>query len=481
MLTTPLLVKIQMNKGETFFCLSKKGMVDKMDDGGSSVYSIMFFVILLFVEAILTGFNKAIVLMDEKEIERRAEEEKDKKSILLNNIAIRSTIYINSIQMIITLIELIMGYYFLPRWTGYVNNFLQKFSFFNQLDKGMVMIIALVTSTFCLMYILLTVGILIPKKLAQKKPDAWAYRFIMPIHFLRTALYPLTGIVAMSANGFMKVLGFKSSDDQIDVTEEEIMSVVNEGHEQGVLEADEVEMITNIIEFGDKEANDIMIHRNNIVAIEKDTPFKEALMLMLAESNSRYPVYDDDLDHVIGVLYLKDAMRMHIADENLECPVGDIDGLLRDAVFIPESKNIDDLFRSMQADKNQIAIVMDEYGQTVGIVTMEDILEEIVGNIMDEYDPEENHIEEKGDNEYIIEGMTRLEDLEERFDIDFGETEFETLNGYIISLIDHIPEEDENPEVQIQGYNFKIVSVDKNVIQSILVTKLPEEQMEEVV
>lgn len=456
-------------------------MVDKMDDGGSSVYSIMFFVILLFVEAILTGFNKAIVLMDEKEIERRAEEEKDKKSILLNNIAIRSTIYINSIQMIITLIELIMGYYFLPRWTGYVNNFMQKFSFFNQLDKGMVMIIALVTSTFCLMYILLTVGILIPKKLAQKKPDAWAYRFIMPIHFLRTVLYPLTGIVAMSANGFMKVLGFKSSDDQIDVTEEEIMSVVNEGHEQGVLEADEVEMITNIIEFGDKEANDIMIHRNNIVAIEKDTPFKEALMLMLAESNSRYPVYDDDLDHVIGVLYLKDAMRMHIADENLECPVGDIDGLLRDAVFIPESKNIDDLFRSMQADKNQIAIVMDEYGQTVGIVTMEDILEEIVGNIMDEYDPEENHIEEKGDNEYIIEGMTRLEDLEERFDIDFGETEFETLNGYIISLIDHIPEEDENPEVQIQGYNFKIVSVDKNVIQSILVTKLPEEQMEEVV
>ena len=132
----------------------------------------------------------------------------------------------------------------------------------------------------------------------------------------------------------------------------------------------------------------------------------------------------------------------------------------------------------MQSDKNQMVVVMDEYGQTSGLVTMEDILEEIVGNIMDEYDDDENHIEEKGDNEYLIEGMTKLEDLEERFGIDFGDSEFETLNGFLISRLDRIPDEDENTEIQEYGYNFKIISVEKNVIQSVLVTKLPEENLE---
>lgn len=144
---------------------------------------------------------------------------------------------------------------------------------------------------------------------------------------------------------------------------------------------------------------------------------------------------------------------------------------------MPETKNIDDLFRSMQSQKNQMVIVMDEYGQTSGLVTMEDILEEIVGNIMDEYDPEENHIQKKGENEYMIEGMMRLEDLEERFGISFGETEFDTLNGYLISKLDRIPDEDENSEVEIEGYTFKIIKVEKNVIQSVLVTK--SEKIEE--
>jgi putative hemolysin len=168
-------------------------------------------------------------------------------------------------------------------------------------------------------------------------------------------------------------------------------------------------------------------------------------------------------------------MRLHTSNENLNQPIGQIPGLLREAVFVPETKNIYDLFRSMQSEKNQMVIVMDEYGQTSGLVTMEDILEEIVGNIMDEYDHEESYIEEKGENEYVIEGMTRLEDLEERFGISFGETEFETLNGYLISKLEHIPDEDEDFEVEVDGYNFKIVKVEKNVIQSVLVTRVSHE------
>jgi len=450
-----------------------------MDDGGISVWSVILFFVLLFVEAILTGFSKAINLMNEKEIERRAEEEKDKKSILLNKIIVRSTIYVNSIQMITTLVELVMGCFFLPRWTNFFQNCLAEAAFLQGFSDMALRWIALFLATFCLMYMILTFGILFPKKVAQKFPDAWAYRFIRYIQFLRTALYPLTGIIAVSANTLLRLFGLKNMEEQVDVTEEEIISMVNEGHELGVLEAGEVEMITNIFEFGDKEASDIMTHRNNIMAIDSTMPFKDALNFMLKESNSRYPVYEENLDHIIGVLYLKDAMRIHTSDENLNYPVGTVEGLLREAVCVPETKNIDDLFRSMQSEKNQMVIVMDEYGQTAGLVTMEDILEEIVGNIMDEYDPEENHIEEKGENEYVIEGMTKLEDLKERFGISFEDTEFETLNGYMISKLDRIPNEDEVFEIEVDGYRFKIVKVEKNVIQSVLVTKIEEESQTE--
>ncbi len=446
-----------------------------MDDGGTSVFIIIIFFILLLIEAILYGFQKAIGLMNEKEIERKAEEEKDKKSLLLFEIVKRSTIYVNSIQLIITLIDLVMGYMYLPIWTSKFQSWLGQVSILKNVGEMGIHILAVMLATIGLLYILLTFGTLFPKKLAQRSPDAWAYRFIRFIQVLRTVLYPVTGIVAKSANGMLMLLGFKHDDEQIDVTEEEIISMVNEGHEQGVLEASEAEMITNIFEFGEKEASDIMTHRNNIVAIDSSMPFKEALSQVLQESYSRYPVYEENLDHIIGVMYLKDAMRVHTLDASLNCEVSKVDGLLREAVFVPETKNIDDLFRSMQSDKNQMVVVMDEYGQTSGLVTMEDILEEIVGNIMDEYDDDESYIEEKGDNEYLMEGMTKLEDLEERFGIDFGDSEFETLNGFLISRLDRIPDEDENTEIQEYGYNFKIISVEKNVIQSVLVTKLPEE------
>lgn len=446
-----------------------------MDDGGSSAYIIVLFFVLLLIEAILFGFNKAIHLMNEKEIERKATEERDKKSVWLFEIIQRSTIYVNSIQMIVTLIDLIMGYLYLPLWQKNICTWLSQISLFGGFEEPVLQLGALILAAICLMYALLTFGTLLPKKLAQKYPDAWAYIFIRFIHMLKVILYPLTGIVAMSTNCLLRIMGLRAFDEQADVTEEEIISMVNEGHEQGVLEASEAEMITNIFEYGEKEASDIMTHRNNVSAVDREMLFKDALYYMLEEGNSRYPVYEENLDHIIGVIYLKDAMRMHTTNEGLNMPVSEIDGLIREAVFVPETKNIDDLFKSMQSEKNQMVIVMDEYGQTAGLVTMEDILEEIVGNIMDEYDADENFIEETGNNEYLIEGMTKLEDLEERFGIDFGESEFETLNGYLVAKLDRIPEKDETPEIQIGGYNVKIMSVEKNVIQSVLVTKIPEE------
>lgn len=272
----------------------------------------------------------------------------------------------------------------------------------------------------------------------------------------------------------------KVEDDLADVTEEEIISMVNEVHEQGVLLATEAEMITNIFEFGDKEAHDIMTHRNHIVAVEGDMPLKEAMAFMLDANNSRFPVYDENIDHIIGILHLRDAMRFHASKEDSNLPVKEMEGLLREAVFIPETKNIDALFQMMQSSKTQMVIVVDEYGQTSGLIAMEDILEEIVGNILDEYDEDEEYIEATDNaDEYIIEGKTPLEELEERFHIFFKEEEFETLNGFMISKLDKIPEENEDFDIDVGDYNFKILSVENKMIQSVLVTKIKQPEPEE--
>ena len=257
--------------------------------------------------------------------------------------------------------------------------------------------------------------------------------------------------------------------------------MVNEGHEQGVLQASEAEMITNIFAFGDKEAQDIMIRRKNIVAIDGNMTLQEAVHFIIGENKSRYPVYDGDIDHIIGILYFKDAVRVQETKGAgaAEKKIKSIKGLVREARFIPETRNIDVLFHNMRAMKIQMVIVIDEYGQTAGLVCMEDILDEILGKIMDEYDEEEGQIEEKGENEYIIEGLTPLKELEERFSLSFGEQDFETLNGFLISRMDKIPDEDEEFETDVNGWHFKVLSVRNKMIENVLVTRYREQNTEE--
>ena len=261
--------------------------------------------------------------------------------------------------------------------------------------------------------------------------------------------------------------------------EEDILTMVSEGQEKGTIEADEAEMISNIFALNDKEAGDIMTHRSQIAAIEADMTLKDALDYMLDSTNSRFPVYEENIDHIVGILFLKDAFRMNRIAANRKMEVKDIPELLRKAFFVTEKKKIDTLFQEMQQKKVQMAIVIDEYGQTAGLVTMEDILEEIVGNILDEYDEEESHIQKRGQDEYIIDGMSELEELEERFGIDFEEDAFDTLNGFLISKMDRIPEENEKFSITVGGYQFQIQKVENRRIEKVLVTKnLPEEDIQ---
>ena len=201
---------------------------------------------------------------------------------------------------------------------------------------------------------------------------------------------------------------------------------------------------------------------------------------MIAEKNSRYPVFVENIDNIIGILHLKDAMRMDREGYPGYKPVKELKEVLREVYFVPQTKNIDELFQEMQSRKLQMVIVVDEYGQTDGLVAMEDILEEIVGNIMDEYDEDKEYIEDKGNDEYIIEGKTPLEELEERFHISFDDEEFETLNGFLISKLDKIPEPDEEYVVDYGGYKFEILSVEHKMIASVRVTHSALEEKEKV-
>lgn len=447
-----------------------------MEDSGPTA-SIILFVALVLIDMIFYGFGAAIQFINRNEVEKRACEDADIKSVRLFKIMNDPACFINTVQLVVTVIHITMGGFYLDIWVKHSKRLLEAESIthipiLNILSMNTIRMLSFIVTAAILIYFLLTFAVFIPKKVASKYPEQWAYLFINPISYITKILLPVTGLITITSNAMLKLFGIWTEADTVDVTEEEIISMVNEGHEQGVLLASEAEMIANIFEFGDKEARDIMTHRINIEAIESSMFFKDAIHFMLQERNSRYPVYEENIDHIIGIINLKDALRIHASNEALNCPVKDVEGLIREAQFIPETRNIDALFKSMQSMKIQMVIVVDEYGQTAGLVAMEDILEEIVGNILDEYDEDEAYIEDKGNNEYIIEGMTPLEDLEERFEVNFEEEEFDTLNGFLISKMDKIPDEDEIFDIDVDGYNFKVLSVENKMIHNVLVTKI---------
>ena len=460
-----------------------------MEDAGPTA-SIIFFLLLL-IDVFLYGFGSAIVNLNEKEVERRAKEEKDTKSERLLKIMDRPEQYVNMVQLVATLINVVAGAVYLTIWVSGLRRVLQGLAerelfakgtlagFPVGLVAGVVGVLAAVLPALGLLYIFLTFGVLLPKRVAARVPEKWAYACIGPVAVMMKLFSPFTGLVNVTVKGILFLFGVRGDENESDVTEEEIINMVQEGFEQGVIEDSEAEMISNIFAYGDKEAQDIMTHRSNVVAIDGSMHLKEAIDFMLEGTNSRYPVYEENIDHIIGVLHLKDAMRYHRGDTVEDGCLKDLEGLLREAHFVPQTKKLDELFEEMQSQKLQMVIVVDEYGQMDGLVAMEDILEEIVGNILDEYDEDTEYIEDKGNDEYVMEGKTPLEDLTERFGINFEGEEFETLNGFMIYRLDHIPEPGEEFDVDYQGYNFKILSVENKMIQSVLVTKLPQEETED--
>ena len=443
-----------------------------MDEGLPSVSIFAFFVVLV-IDVIIQGFGMALDHASKEEIEKRSSEKKDSISSKLLALMDDTGSHIEAMQILTIIVNMVLGALVVDDLCGYVNKYLgiapdSPLKFVPYLLAGLV--VALLIMCF---------GIMIPRRLAYRKPENWAYACYYPARFFAIVLFPVVALTSLIARGILYIFGVRGDDKLGDVTEEEIKSMVTEGQEQGVIQESEADMISNIFEFSDKEAQDIMTNRNAMVAIDANASLKEAVSFMIDTNNSRFPVYLEDIDHIIGIMHIRDAMKKLYEETDEELPIRKIKGLLRQPKFVPETRNIDSLFHSMQSSKTQMVIVIDEYGQTAGLVSMEDILEEIVGNIMDEYDEEENFIKPtRNVGEFTVDGKTPLEVLEKRFKISFEKSGFETLNGFLISKLDRIPDSDEEFETTVDGYNFKILSVQNHMVESVLLTKLPEEAEE---
>jgi putative hemolysin len=279
----------------------------------------------------------------------------------------------------------------------------------------------------------------------------------------------------MSQSGpssFRKFFSKKVDEDKV---EEEILSMVEEGHEHGLIEEGEMELINNIFEFGDKEAKDIMTPRQKIVAVENTQTVEQALQLAVENNFSRYPVYEEDLDNIIGLIHIKDLIAVYMKDP--KSPIADI---VDKAIVTHPTKDVSELLQRMQREKIHMAVVVDEYGQTEGIVTMEDILEEIVGNILDEHDEEQpEEIQKKSEDEYLVDGGATLEDLEDLLGIEFPDEDFETVNGFLLYELGRLPEAGEKFNIEYQGYAFTPEKIEDNRIITVRIKKLQNNLQEE--
>ena len=321
-------------------------------------------------------------------------------------------------------------------------------------------------------FIFYTFEYLIAKRFGLNNPDKRALNSIKTMKIVTAIMKPFVVIDTFIANTIVRLFGIDPSKLDIHITEDEIRMMVDAGSDIGSIDENEMEMINNIFEFDNTSVEDIATHRTNIVAIPITSTLEGIKKVIVDEKYSRIPVYEENIDNIIGILYVKDFIKYICIDElgknfNLK-------NILMEPYFIPTSKKSDELFKEMQIKKVHMAIVIDEYGGTAGIVTMEDLLEEIVGNIFDEYDVEEKEdIEIINEDTYIIKGGTDINDVEEFLSVRFEDiSDYDTLGGYLIGKLGRVPDDNERPEIDICGYNFKIIEFDDKRINLVKVNRV---------
>ncbi len=434
-------------------------------------------VVLIAINAFFAAAEIAVVSLSETKLRHKAEEG-DKKSQKLLNMILEPSGFLSTIQIAITLAGFLASAFAADNFAAPMVNLIREKWGFTAVSAGTLNTLCVVLITLVLSYFTLVFGELVPKRVAMKEPEGVARAVCGVIGAVSAAARPVVWLLTKSVNGVLRLFGIDPADNEEEVTEDEIRMMVDMGEEKGAIEGNERDMIENIFEFNNMTAADCMTHRTDVTALQVDAGNKEIMRIIQESGLSRFPVYGEDLDDVLGTITTRDYL--------LALSTGGkktLREILRPAYFVPESVRTDVLFRDMQKNKTHIAIVVDEYGGTSGLVTMEDLLEEIVGNIYDEYDPPlPQEIQKIGEKQYRIAGGAMIEVINEALNLDLPtEAGFESLGGLIYSRMMTIPKDGSHPVVECYGLRIRAEEIVDRRVEWATVTILdaPKEETNE--
>jgi putative hemolysin len=452
-----------------------KGEIPTMDDPGPAT-GVLLQLLILFLLVMMNAFfamsEIAIITLNNNKIARMAEDG-NKKAKQVIKLTANSSHFLSTIQIGVTLAGFLTS---ASASRAFVDNLaatIEKIPYVGNIGQGIISGFSIVVITLIMSYFSLVLGELAPKRIAMQVPEKVSFKVIGILLFIAAVTKPFVRILSFSTNIVVRLLGFDPNASQKSVTEEEIRMLVDVGGERGVIEEVQKEMINNIFEFDDIDVGDIMTHRTNIYAVEAEDTLEDVIKISIEEGYSRIPVYEEDPDNIIGIVYIKDLLKYignHLPTDHT------IRSILRKAYYIPETKRCGELFKEMTASHVQMAIVVDEYGGTAGLVTLEDLLEAIVGNIQDEYDNESEEISKIDESTFTIDGITAIDEVEELVGTTIPEGEYDTLAGFVISLLGFLPQDGEMNVVEFENLRFTVLTVEDRRIDKIKVEILPESE-----
>ncbi len=442
-------------------------------DGGLWMYIILL-LFLILTNAFFAMSEIAVISLNDSKLKKMAGNG-DKKARTLVRLIEEPSKFLATIQVGVTISGFLASAVAADTFTEYIVYFFRD----SGISISTIKAVSLVVITLLLSYFTLVFGELVPKRLAMQNYEKISFTVSRPLSILYKIEKPIVALLSASTNGMLRLLGIDPSQKPEEVTEEEIRMMIDVGNESGTIEQSEKDMLHNIFDFDDRIVDEIMTHRTEITAVDINSSLSEIIDIALEEGYSRMPVYEDDLDNIVGILYIKDLLKLVLeqSTENF-----DIRDYMRKALYIPETNRCKDLFQEFQKTKVQMAVIVDEYGGTSGIVTMEDLIESIVGNIQDEYDDEEEEIRFISDNIYEIDGMFALDKIEKLFNIKFSQDEdydYDTISGYITGFLGRIPSRDEHPVITVDNVDFEVLNVEEHRITAVQAVIKPREEADE--
>lgn len=434
------------------------------------IWQLILQLVLILINAFFASAEIAVVSLNASKLKADAEEG-DKRAAKLLRLLEAPTAFLSTIQIAITLAGLLGSAFAATNFADRLTDYLVVNRGFTAIPAQSLNALIVILITLVLGYFTLVLGELVPKRIAMQKPMQIARVAAPVVSALSVLMRPVIWFLSISVTGVLRLFGLKNQARSDIVTEEDIRMMLDESEEEGLIESAEGEMIDNVFEFNNIQIYDVMTHRVDVKSINVEDSREEITELIRTTGFSRFPVYEDDQDNIIGVLYVKDFFLNQ--DTALR-------QLLKEPIFVPDSMICDDLFRKLQKEHTHFAIVTDEYGSFLGIITMEDLIEEIVGNIYDEYDEKKDYIIPNPDGSWTISGRAELKDVEKVLDIDLPEREeFNTLSGLILNETEEIPKEGDQFEVTVDGLRIQVLKVVDRRIEETRVSLLPTEPQEE--